>query len=519
MAKSIFIIFQILLGIILQPAYSQNILISNQGNPNEPTIMMNPDNPDILVAGSNLNYFYTSNDGGHTWKTNILTSDYGVWGDPDIEVDADGNFYFFHLSNPANGNWIDRIICQKSTDNGNSWSSGTYTGLNGNKVQDKQWSIIDRTNNNIYVTWTQFDNYGSADPTDFSIILFSKSIDKGETWSTPKRINKIAGDCLDDDNTVEGAMPTLGPNGELYVSWAGPNGIVFNRSLDQGETWLDEEIKVDPMPGGWAYSIPGIYRANGLPVIKCDLSDGDNKGTIYINWSDQRNGEDNTDIWLIKSTDGGDTWSSPVRVNNDGSKNQQFLTWMDIDQTNGNLYFVFYDRRNYPDAQTDVYLATSSDGGETFLNKIISETPFAPNEGVFFGDYTNIVAHNNIVRPIWTRLDNDQLSILTNITPMETVVSGIDDRIIEKSEIGQYPNPVSNVSYVSFKLHQLSLINLMVYNEQGQVISTIINNKKMGYGKYIIPIDLKKLNLNSGNYYYKISIDGSIKTLRSFYVD
>ena len=71
-------------------------------------------------------------DSGETWIGNILTSSYGVWGDPVIDVDTFGNFYFFHLSNIPD-KWIDRIVCQKSTDNGNSWSDGTYNRTKWNK--------------------------------------------------------------------------------------------------------------------------------------------------------------------------------------------------------------------------------------------------------------------------------------------------------------------------------------------------------------------------------------------------
>ena len=512
----------LILGSYTHFTIAQNIEISNIGNPNEPTIMMDPNDPDILVAGSNLNYYYLSNDGGNTWTTNILTSSYGVWGDPAIDVDTFGNFYFFHLSNPPSGNWIDRIVCQKSTDNGFSWSDGTFIGLNGTKAQDKQWSVVDRNNNHIYMTWTQFDDYGSSNPLDISIILFSKSLDGGNTWSSPLRINKFEGDCIDDDDTVEGAVPAVGPNGEIYVSWAGPKGLVFNRSLDQGATWLQEEILINSMPGGWNYSIPGISRANGLPITKCDLSGGKNHGTIYVNWSDQSNGTDNTDIWLSKSTDGGNTWSSPARVNNDDSSRHQFFTWMDIDQTNGNLHFVFYDRRNYTDNQTDVFLAFSRDGGKKFTNKKISDQPFIPNKGIFFGDYTNITAHKNIVRPIWTRLHNGQLSIWTDVTTFEYPLS-IRDEVLGRKlpNVKQFPNPISNnnTGYVSFKLHVLSVIKLEIFDQQGKLLHTVIDNKEMGYGKHIIPINLNELNLQSGIYYHKLSINGKSKALKTLIIN
>lgn len=511
--KKILLIFVISFSFI---GFSQNVLISNSFSPNEPSIMMNPQDTDILVAGANLNNYYYSDDSGASWQQGTLTSSYGVWGDPVIDVDGDGNFYFFHLSNPSSGNWIDRIICQKSTDNGVSWNDGSYTGLNGTKAQDKEWTIID-DNGTIFMTWTQFDVYGSSDPNHKTKIMFSKSTDAGDSWTTAQQINVIDGNCIDSDDTVEGAVPALGPNGELYVAWAGPNGLVFNKSLDSGDTWLDTEIAIDPMPTGWDYAIPGLYRGNGLPFTKCDLSGGDNHGTIYVNWSDQRNGSNDTDIWLSKSTDSGETWSSPIRVNDDGVGKQQFFTSMDIDQTNGNLFFVFYDRRERSDIETDVYLAYSTDGGNSFTNAKISESPFTPNSGVFFGDYTNISVHNNVVRPIWTRLDGGSLSIWTDITPFEDLGNEtFEDQTIEG--VMQYPNPSSNISYVSFKLRELSTVSIKLFNQEGKEVYTVLENEEKGYGKYVIPIDLDKLSLSNGSYFCKLSVNGVSKTLKMIVV-
>lgn len=504
---------------------AQNILISeNEGSrfgPNEPSIMINPTNTDILVAGSILNNYHHSSDGGVTWKIGELISSYGVWGDPVIDVDSKGDFYYFHLSNVASANgWIDRIVCQKSTDAGSSWTDGSFAGLNGSKDQDKQWSVIDRSNDNIYLTWTQFDEYDNDDPSCASVILFSKSLDGGESWSTPVQINKFEGNCLDGDDAVGGAVPAVGPNGEIYVTWAGPMGLVFNRSLDQGETWLTEEILIDSMPGGWNQNISGIYRANGFPITKCDLSKGPNHGTIYVNWSDQRNGEHNTDIWFSKSIDGGNTWSSAVKVNNDNTDRQQFFTWMDIDQTNGNLHFVFYDRRDYTGDQTDVYLAFSNDGGQTFNNKRISESPFLPNKNIFIGDYNNISVHNNIVRPIWTRLHEGQLSIWTDVTPFDGTLSAYDEFEAQEFEtVKLYPNPlVDEKSYISFKLRETSVVNLELFDEQGKLIHKILDHIEMGYGKYSIPIELNELNLKSGFYYSRLSINGHSKTMKTIVI-
>nr|NQU90756.1 exo-alpha-sialidase [Bacteroidota bacterium] len=284
----LFLISFLLIGSVV---FSQhpNVMITNSNSPEEPSINIDPNNPNRMIAGANINNVFTSEDAGQTWNVSTLTSpSYGVWGDPVTIVDNNGNYLFFHLANPAVGSWIDRIVCQKSTDGGTTWNDGSYMGLNGSKAQDKEWVIIDRTNGNVYVTWTQFDKYGDTNQIYRSNIHFSKSSDNGDTWSPALRINEVDGDCIDSDNTVEGAVPAVGPNGEIYVAWAGPEGIVFDKSLDQGETWLDEDIFVSDFPGGWDYAIPGIYRCNGLPITCCDLSNSPNNGTIYINWTDQR---------------------------------------------------------------------------------------------------------------------------------------------------------------------------------------------------------------------------------------
>ncbi len=516
MKKNILFISILLFNVLSMQ--SQNVMISSLATPNEPSILIDPKHPNVLVAGANIASAYYSLDTGRTWTRKVMTSTYGVWGDPAIVVDTASNFYFFHLSNPpSGGSWIDRIVCQKTSDNGVTWNNGSFMGLNIGKEQDKEWCAIDRTNNNMYVTWTEFDNYGTSNVLDSSRILFSKSLDNGNTWSTPKKINKISGDCIDSDNTVEGAVPAVGPNGEIYVSWIGPNGLVFTKSTDQGNTWLANEIVVTTVPGGWDYTIPGLQRANGLPITMCDLSGGANHGAIYINWSDQRNGATDTDIWLVKSTDGGATWSAPKKVNTDNSNKHQFLTWGTIDQANGNLYFVFYDRRNYTDNNTDVYTATSLDGGNTFTDSKISATPFVPTTGTFFGDYTNITAYNGIVRPIWARLHSGAISVWTDISvnggvftnKEEIPYTGNDD-----ISFTNYPNPTENFVYTSYKLRKSADVSLSLYDATGKKIKMITDSEKKEPGKYTESIDLNELEVSAGIYFFKLEVDGEVKIMK-----
>ncbi len=403
--------------------YKQTKVVSILENKNpfsglsEPGICINKTDTTNIIAGSIYDNVHTSFDQGKTWQTQHLHSSHGVFGDPCLASDRFGNIYYLHLANPDNNRmskeFLSSIVIQKSTDKGKTWNNGSAIGYNNAHHQDKHWIGIHPKTGALAVTWTEFDQYESRNPKDHSRILFSQSTDFGKTWSQPVKINQYDGDCLDDDKTVEGAVPVFDKKGDIYVAWAYNNKIYFDKSTDGGKTWLDKDIVIADQPEGWNYNIPGVFRANGMPVLCIDNSGGKYDGTLYVNWSDQRNGTDNTDVFFSRSTDGGQTWSKPKKVNDDTTQTHQYLTWMQVDPTTGFIYVVYYDRSRFSDHKTDVKLSYSFDGGKTFQSKIISEKPFIPHKQVFMGDYNNIDAYNGIVTPIWTDLTGHTLSIKT----------------------------------------------------------------------------------------------------------
>jgi hypothetical protein len=387
--------------------------------PCEPSIAIDPTNPKRMVAGSILNNVYKSNDGGITWDHDVMKSRHGVYGDPTIVASPQGDFYFLHLGDPENRGWsserlLESIVIQQLQEKKflckkNCWTDGIAIGKNAPKDQDKQWATTSKDGSEIYVTWTEFDQYESKEPNDHSRILFSKGKKGDISFSNPITISDVEGGCLEEDNTVEGAVPAAGLNNEVYAAWAHRENIYFNKSLDGGITWMPKSKVAMEIPGGWNQEIPGVYRANGMPILLSDLSNGPNRGNLYLCWSDERNGD--VDVFVSSSSDGGEHWTEAVRVNNDKGSADQFFPWMAVDAVTGNLYAVFYDRRNYTDYNTDVYLASSNDGGKTWTNERISEKPFVSNASIFLGDYNNISAVNGVVRPIWTRIDNYKTSV------------------------------------------------------------------------------------------------------------
>lgn len=388
--------------------------------PLEPSVAINKRNPENIVAGVVLDKAIFSKDGGQSWQTTTLKSSFGVYGDPAVISDVKGTFYYFHLADPSgkgrsNEAWLDRIVMQKSTDGGQTWNEGISIGNNPPKDQDKEWPTVHPRKQFIYTTWTQFDIYGSTDSNCHSNIMFSMSTNAGKKWSTPIQINQNPGDCVDDDNTAEGAVPAVDNSGRVFVTWSNQGKIYFDRSYNGGATWLANDLVIAKHHGGWSMKIPGLSRSNGMPVLMIDNSKSRLSGSLYLVWADQKNGEDDTDIWFMRSTNGGDFWSPPLRINQDGPGKHQFLPWMTVDQATGYLYIVYYDRRAYDDLQTDVYLAYSTDGGSSFKEVKISESPFIPTDTKFFGDYTNIDAHKGVIAPIWTRMDDGRTSVLTAI--------------------------------------------------------------------------------------------------------
>lgn len=418
------LLFLLTLSPLLLSAQFKNIVLSAQTEgkypPVEPSVVINPDNPKNIVVGIVLDRAVYSVDGGVSWKESILKSPYGVYGDPALIADSKGNMYYFHLADPSGKGrsdeaWLDRISCQKSTDKGATWGTASFTGLSPTKDNDKPWPAHHIKKDLLAVTWTQFDKYGSADTSQRTNIMFSKSTSKGDKWSDPVRINKVSGDCLDSDNTVMGASPAISFDEKLFVVWSHNGNIYLDRSYDDGRTWLKNDMAIAKQMGGWDLSVPGLGRCNGLPVAAMDNSGSPFHGSLYVLWSDQRNGENDTDVWLIRSSNRGDNWSSPVKVNQDGAGKHQFMPWMTIDQTTGIVYVMYYDRRNHTDNQTDVYLAWSLDGGNKFSEVKISESPFIPDASKFFGDYSNISAHKGVIAPVWTRMDEGKTKVLTAI--------------------------------------------------------------------------------------------------------
>jgi Neuraminidase (sialidase) len=245
--------------------------------------------------------------------------------------------------------------------------------------------------------------------------MFSRTIDGGATWSTPRDIinrnanlftvgNQIAvlpdGTLVDIFNLAKGSGGQGSPN---------PFRFAVIRSTDHGDTWsdpitiaLDGSIDVrDPDTGA------DVRTGEGLPEIAVDR----NSGALYAVWSDGRfSGGADSAIALSKSTDGGVSWSLPTRVNlNTPAGVDAFTPSVEV-AADGTVGVSFYDFRHNTAAAgalTDHFLVHSHDGGTTWSETQLTPTSFdieaAPvARGYFLGDYVGLATRGNSFVPFFT---------------------------------------------------------------------------------------------------------------------
>lgn len=351
---------------------------------NEPTFAVSPVDPARLVVGwrefpsVNSDWRYAgyawSEDGGLTWTNGgTLDSPPGYAGaaqtDPVVKVNADGVFYYW--SEVFRPNYAQFMY--RSTDGGATWAvpDAIEDPTNG----DKPWLAIDNTggmgDGHLYGGWNHFNLGGYC---------YVESTDGGATWSPSVRIADAGG-------TQWMLHMVVGPEGEVYAAWKNysQNAIFITKSINArdantpttfdafgsgGRNGIDVRIDTANDPGNLSVNPSGFHQL----FLGVDSSGGPRHGWVYALWPDDR--RDNADLYFARSSDGGFTWETGIRVNDDGPGELQWMPAMSV-APNGRIDVFWFDTRNDSGHQTpwsELFYSFSTDGGSNWApNRRVTE--------------------------------------------------------------------------------------------------------------------------------------------------
>jgi hypothetical protein len=342
--------------------------------------------------------------------------------EPAVGFDRKGATYIAGFYNSShNGNGF--VALQKSTD-GIHWSKpGVALRHRFPSFPLETWFTVDTgvsspRVNSLYVSgvvaWYPGKNQ----------VQVSHSTDGGATWRRA---------------AVEGAQKypvedyftrmVIGKDGTVYVTWmncvaseseiCGNNigRMMFSKSIDGGNTW-SVPCLIANVTVNWALPNTNNVRVYNYPVIGVDNNARSHTGNLYVamnTWTGAY-----LRVQVVRSSDGGTTWSQPVPLAPKTDTKDQFFPSISVSST-GQVGVSWLDRRNDPNnIDYQAFAAVSTDGGRTFPNTQLTTAFSNPNTNGgnnWMGDYTGNIWSGDTFIAAW--MDS------SNGVDMQEVVGGV----------------------------------------------------------------------------------------------
>ncbi len=362
---------------------------------NEPSIAVDPTAPNRLVIGwrqfdtimSNFRQagWAYSHDGGRSWTFPGVIQPGIFRSDPVLGADAEGTIYYCSLR----GDFIVHFFL--STDGGVTW--GPQLPFGQSIGGDKQWFAIDRTggqgHGNIYISW---NNHAGC----CGQHIFSRSTDGAMSFLEPRLLpfTPIFGQTAVDFNGV------------VHVGGIGQNFGIFKlvssvNAQDPDVSFPNFTAPPEPVDLGGLMILGSGPNPDGLLGqlnVATSSGLGPTAGNVYLLCSVDPPGPDPLDVNFVRSTDGGLTWTAPVRVNDDAGDAWQWFGTMST-APNGRIDVVWNDNRNSGVVNvTELFYSFSTDGGTTWSPNVALSPPWNshvgwPNQNKI-GDYYDMVSDN-----------------------------------------------------------------------------------------------------------------------------
>jgi len=394
------------------------------------TIVVNY-NDDDGVSNNGVSGTSYSTDGGKTF-TEIqpppLNGGWGFnYGDPIVIFNSkQGVFYAGDLVYSSSCGSSGLGIGVWTSSDGKTWNTASCASTGGSDDRESYWVDNEPTSGTygrMYISFNDFNYDGGA-----LSLVYS---DDGSTWNGPVRLTSSFIRDVQITGTPAGTKRYEGKNSTVFVAGMDEGGggdanrtnYIF-KSLDGGKTWTQIQMGNSFAPPGDGYCSENSYFYQVNPIWRHMGWGGPAVGPGgVVHYDYARAGtknNDHGDIYYVRSTDNGKTWSTPMKLNTDPDKeyHTQWMPSLSAD-LNGNLTASWYDRRKAKSACNSVtdpgckyerVGRQSSDNGKTWGKSITISSSIIPEPAqddpsivsCYAGDYDYANALNGNAFVTWT---------------------------------------------------------------------------------------------------------------------
>jgi hypothetical protein len=387
----------------------------------ESDIRINFFDPTKVIAASNnisasgMQAMFFSTNSGATWGQTslpLVTGD-AFHSDPTVEWTSDGTAWSTTIGINSAGTVL-HMRSYKSTNNGATWTfDNTFSGSQTSTDKQFIWADHSTTSSfkdNLYAIWH------NGNP-----VYMNRRTGPTGAWQTPIQVSGS-----ETTGTGIGADVKTNSGGDLFGFWpdTGSQGIYVVKSTNGGVSY-GAATRIATTFGSFQISVPAM--ASRIPLIYTSASayKSGTTNNVYVSWTDMTGASGcttpsnapgsntastcKTRIWFSRSTTGGTSWSTPVMLNNQASKNDQFAQALTVDDTTGKISVIYYDTVNDTNRlKTNLFYQSSDDAGVTWSAPFqvttaqTDETSAGADSGNQYGDYNSLSGRGGIFFPSWT---------------------------------------------------------------------------------------------------------------------